>query len=78
LAARTREQAEAWVGRDPLGWWRDGAYGRADAEPPAELAELVADLGALERAAFGPDGEAASPDDDRLLGLARRLQGGVL
>jgi hypothetical protein len=78
LAARTREQAEAWVGRDPLAWWREGAYGRADAEPPAELGELVADLGALERAAFGPDVEAGSPDDGRLLGLARRLQGGVL
>ena len=67
LAARTREGAEAWNGRDFGGW----AGAHAPALPQGVVREATQALASLEAAVYGG---AAPPEGERIRALARTLQ----
>jgi hypothetical protein len=66
LAARTRERAEAWNGRDFARW----AAERAPALPERVVHETSEAMAGLEAAVWGG---ASAPDGERLRALARSL-----
>jgi len=67
LAARTRESASAWNGRDFAGW----AEERVPELPQAVRQAAATELARLDAAVWGG---APAPDSGRLLELARELQ----
>ena len=69
LAALSKEEHAAWVGRDPRRWWRE--RGGDPQTAPAVIEHWVGLLSRLERAVYG--GAQESPAQSELLSAADEL-----
>ena len=70
LAARTGERPEAWVGRDPVAWSRDGGAQRLAPDDAQALARLIARLAA---AVWGGGRDGGPVEEREVLDLADRV-----